>query len=1051
MQLSRPLNFNHLSEPLERGQRFRPRFAFDEMRLNYDQETGLIHITGINRYRSEFHLTSQEDGKLIKVYVRYPHQNETYAQLTFEHAAIIHWVNSMLPLDLPYIYLDLPTSIALNDFRLLADQIQSLGETNRLFARDLEETIKDICNPSEEQFDLIPELSVDFARWEIQLTFKIDVGKTYVLNNLMTKFYEPIVSQQPVQFGKNTHFLLNKKIFRPFSQALFDFMLKGIQHARQTDYFWDKKTISISSELVDDFIALCQWEDSPLAQQVTALENPITINIYQTQEDAFEARVNPLELFRLFVSPTNQWLFIGEDNQIIYHQALEKDYLVYKIFYAKKQEWTPLTPAQVQQLMQFQDRQQVSFDINFHMGFNEGPKPFELYLDISDENGLELTIPNPDTFPVHVEAIQSSMELNYQASQLEDPTKAFTLTIPNPEMIEKFMINTMPQLVTLGQVYITQALRHLSQPRRLPVRLGVSVSQGTLALDFSADDMDIKELKHILVAYKKKKRFYQLKNGDRIALPFDQLEEINILLNELNLTDIPTRTAKVPAFRLYQVKDLPSEFIQTDFDPTYFNQLKPQSLTISSQYSDILRPYQAQGVQWLLGLRHRGLCGILADDMGLGKSLQTIAYLASLEGDKRPASLIVAPASLLYNWEAEFKKFAPNLSICLVTGSAESRKDLYQHFGKGHHQVYITSYDYLRRDWEAYPDYQFDTLIIDEAHTIKNHNTKASKAVKNIKAQHRIALTGTPIENSLAELWSLFDFLMPGYLYSYPQFSRLFEKPIIRDNNQKKSDRLKQLVSPFILRRLKKEVLTELPEKIEETYYIGLNEEEAKLYQANLLLANQELLAGDPDLKKQSMKILALLTRLRQLALDGRLLYDNLAHPSSKVLATLEIIKTAVQNKEQVLVFSSFVGGLDLIAQALETQKISYTKLTGANSKEDRRQYVQAFQNGDYSVFLISLKAGGTGLNLTAASQVIQLDPWWNLSAQNQASDRAHRMGQDKTVTVYKMIAKGTIEEKILKLQEAKQEISDLFVENSTGSINLLSPDQIRDLFSSDL
>lgn len=405
----------------------------------------------------------------------------------------------------------------------------------------------------------------------------------------------------------------------------------------------------------------------------------------------------------------------------------------------------------------------------------------------------------------------------------------------------------------------------------------------------------------------------------------------------------------------------------------------------------------------------------------------------------------MVPASLIYNWQKELQKFPIPVPSHLITGQAAQRRASIEAYGNlpG---ILITSYDYLRRDLAYYQDLTFDTLVLDEGQYIKNAQSQIARAVKTLKADYRFALTGTPMENNLAELWSLFDFLLPGYLYSYPQFKKRFEHDIVKEDAIEASTKLKQMIEPFMLRRMKKEVMQDLPDKLEENYYISLERSEEKLYQASLMEAKQKL-AQEAGEGSQAIQVLALLTRLRQLALDPRLIYDNIQQASSKMKAAIELIQQALANGQSVLVFSNFTSALDLLQDSLTDRAIPCLVLTGQTPKQARQGAVEQFQASPGQVFLISLKAGGTGLNLTQASIVIHLDPWWNESAQNQATDRAYRIGQENNVTVYKLIAKGTLEEKMEALKQEKSALFDRFVEGSTGSVHHLSAEELRHLF----
>lgn len=366
---------------------------------------------------------------------------------------------------------------------------------------------------------------------------------------------------------------------------------------------------------------------------------------------------------------------------------------------------------------------------------------------------------------------------------------------------------------------------------------------------------------------------------------------------------------------------------------------------------------------------------------------------------------------------------------------------------QGDYDILVTSYDLLKRDIDQYEALKFDFQILDEAQYIKNHTTAASKAVKVIHSKTRLALTGTPIENRLSELWSIFDYLMPGFLYKYETFKKSFETPIVKNKDMAASERLRQMTAPFILRRLKKDVLRDLPEKLEEVRYAKPEKKQLDLYNGQLvhmqkLLKNQ----NEDDFNKNKLKVLAELTRIRQICCDPSLCFEDYNGGSAKREACMELIASAAESGHKMLVFSQFTSMLELLEKDLKASGLSWYKITGSTPKEERIRLVKAFNEDSVPVFLISLKAGGTGLNLTGADIVIHYDPWWNLAVQNQATDRAHRLGQTKTVTVYKLIMKDSIEEKILKLQEAKKDLADEILKGENGNLGSLSQEELREL-----
>ncbi|MBQ8752681.1 MAG: DEAD/DEAH box helicase, partial [Clostridia bacterium] len=442
----------------------------------------------------------------------------------------------------------------------------------------------------------------------------------------------------------------------------------------------------------------------------------------------------------------------------------------------------------------------------------------------------------------------------------------------------------------------------------------------------------------------------------------------------------------------------------------------------------VLRDSQTVGFGWLKALERIGCGGIMADEMGLGKTLQTIALLldAKEQGNSTP-SLVVCPTSLVLNWESEIRRFAPDLSVLSIIGSAEQREELLHSCGR--YDVILTSYDMLKRDVALYAGRRFAYHILDEAQYIKNPHTQNARAVKAIASNQRFALTGTPIENRISELWSIFDFLMPGFLYSYSRFRSQFESPILRDGDDVAREQLRRLVEPFILRRLKQDVLQELPPKTEQVLLVPLNEEQRQLYAANLAQARQQVQI--PGTNK--MAVLALLTRLRQLCCDPALCYEDYRGGSAKLDSCMELLRQGVENGHKILVFSQFTSLLDLLQKQLSREHMRFYRLDGSTPKEQRATSIEAFNRDDTPVFLISLKAGGTGLNLVGADTVIHFDPWWNLAAQEQATDRAHRIGQTRPVQVIKLIAKDTVEERILQLQERKQGLADALIPTGEG------------------
>jgi len=464
----------------------------------------------------------------------------------------------------------------------------------------------------------------------------------------------------------------------------------------------------------------------------------------------------------------------------------------------------------------------------------------------------------------------------------------------------------------------------------------------------------------------------------------------------------------------------------------------------------VLRGYQKEGVAWLRFLRVNGFGGILADDMVLGKTLQVLAHFDVLKKtNERPDAapwLIVCPSSLVFNWEAEARKFTPDLRVLSLHGPQRHEKFA----GILQHDLIITSYALLRRDAEHYGGVEFDTIVLDEAQHIKNRQTQNAQAVKATRARHRLVLTGTPLENSVLDLWSIFDFLMPGYLGSAADFRERYEAAIAREKNSAAQERLARRLRPFMLRRLKRDVAAELPEKLEQVSYCELAEDQRALYQGVLEAGRREMhkAAGAGGQGQSRMMVLTALLRLRQICCDPRLLKlegGGAAAPSGKTELFLELLEEALDGGHRVLVFSQFASMLDLLREELAAQQITFCHLDGAT--KNRAQVVEKFQSDpSIPVFLISLKAGGVGLNLTGADTVVHFDPWWNPAVEAQATDRAHRIGQKRVVTSYKLITRGTVEEKILNLQKRKRALTDAMLGDEEQLLQALSWEEIQDL-----
>ena len=630
---------------------------------------------------------------------------------------------------------------------------------------------------------------------------------------------------------------------------------------------------------------------------------------------------------------------------------------------------------------------------------------------------------------------------------------------PSEDALYRILTEGAPELSRYGEVQGSAAFLRCVTRSVPPIHVGVSVESGLLDISVLSKDIPPRELLDVLDSYRRKKTFHRLKNGDFLNLSGDdQFASLDAMMKELNLSaeEVIRGHIELPLFRALYLDTMLEKHheLASNRDRTYrallrgFRTIRDADYEVPAAQADILRPYQVYGYKWLRTLAAAGFGGILADEMGLGKTLQAITFLQAVKesGDSGP-SLIVCPASLVYNWQEEFQHFAPSLNVLPVAGPAPVRKSYLADALEENADIdaYITSYDLLRQDIAAYEKLRFSVMILDEAQYIKNQKAGMTKAVKVVQARTRLALTGTPIENRLAELWSIFDFLMPGFLYSYPEFLRKFETPITKNHEPAPVERLKRMTAPFILRRLKSDVLKDLPPKLEEVRYSRFESEQRKVYDGQVVRMKQ-MIAQSGQTGEERMRIFAELMRIRQICCDPALIFEDYSGGSAKRAACMELVQSAMGGGHRMLIFSQFTSMLSLLEEDLNRERIPYYKIVGATPKEQRIRLVKAFNEGETPVFLISLKAGGTGLNLTGADVVIHYDPWWNVAAQNQATDRAHRIGQRNQVTVYRMIVKGTIEEKILAMQEAKKDLADAILSGESESLFSLSNEELLEL-----
>ena len=666
----------------------------------------------------------------------------------------------------------------------------------------------------------------------------------------------------------------------------------------------------------------------------------------------------------------------------------------------------------------------------------------EAYFDYDKDNIYEKT-----RFLKNEEEIDINKVTNfYEVSQIkhyQDILSSygfFDHVLTDGGLVWDFLNSTLDNLRAVATLYFSKNLENRSTSSFASPNISIKKEGSMLEVLVDNSVYSDEELKAILIGLKRKKKFVKI--GDNfISLLSDDTKKFYDFAKDFDLINENSLNKKkeVPLYYAFKAYGNDNSFLSMD---SYLDEVFTDLKGFSDSNIDIpkingeLRPYQVDGVKWLTTLYKYSLGGILADDMGLGKTIETIAFINTIKNDK--PILIVSPKSLVFNWVSEFNKFAKDIPVYPIIGTVEERKKIIKKIKNDKFGVFFISYDSLRNEYENLTDFTFDLVILDEAQFIKNMHAKKTNAVKQMNALHTIALTGTPIENNIYDLWSIFDFLMPHYLLDYEDFKDSYE------SDEEYVKIVKNKVAPFILRRRKEDVLKDLPEKYEVIMTTEMSVEQRKLYDAFRLKAKEELKSKDGG--SHVMEVLSIITRLRQICVDPSTFVDNFTGESGKITMLKEIIETKLKDNHRFLIFSQFVSALNIVKNEIEKMGIKYFMITGDTSAKERLNICNEFNaNEDYKIVLISLKAGGTGLNLVGADVVIHLDPWWNYSAQNQASDRAHRIGQTRTVEVIKLIAENSIEERVVSLQDEKKELVDKVISNDDSSIKKLS---IKDLKS---
>lgn len=612
--------------------------------------------------------------------------------------------------------------------------------------------------------------------------------------------------------------------------------------------------------------------------------------------------------------------------------------------------------------------------------------------------------------------------------------------LADQEKVFTFLSSDLSSLQSQAEIYLSQSVSGIKVSSLGKIDVKATSGIDWLSLNISCLDFDEEELKEILKAHKKKKKFIKLE-GRFIKIDSPELNELENLEERIGLGDEVLFGKEVPLYMGFKIGETSIKKLSIqgsqDIQKAILDvaSFKTKEIELSSKFTKVLKPYQSDGIRWMMSLYEHHLGGVLGDDMGLGKSLESIAFISLLK-EAKPI-LIVCPKSLVYNWLHEFSLWDKDMRVYPISGSRSERISVISSIKNNEKVVYVTSYDSLRNDVSCYDGLFFSLLFLDETQFIKNSNAKKSAASKRLRATSRFGLTGTPLENGVMDLWSVFDFLLPGYLGRADSFRNKYQK------DEADLTSLKEKLLPFILRRKKVDVLKELPKKNVSLFMIEMDEKSKKLYAACLLEARDKLSEGG------AFSVLPTLTKLREIAVDPSSFFEGKFETSSKLTFALESIATSIKEGHRILVFSSFKRVLDHLGALLIDEGIPSFSITGETSSKDRIRICDDFNHfSEEKVVLVSLKAGGTGLNLQGADIVIHLDPWWNIASEEQATDRAYRIGQTRNVNVYKLIAHDSIEEKVVSLQKKKKKLYDALISDSDKPLTSLTKEDIAFLLS---
>ena len=977
-------------------------------------------------------------------------------------------------------------------FRKIVTELYN-EELQEINAEELEQL------PENKKIKIEPRLIFDRFDSKLKLEIKIGNSRMYKIKDLPA-FYTRMARNEYYKYGDKLEFVHTRENFTDKSKPLLDFvlryseMLKYAENGNKYTYYGNtlnNTRITLGESSIDEAFDVLKNKrvltdvDRTSTQIELIEENPnIRFELSKTKDGTYKIKPNK-EIFSIQVFNGKKYTYVTEgmrlyrcskefENTVIKLVKIFKESYITELDLGEEdlkdlysvimprvgnciklknisedeiEEYKPKNLG-IKVYLDFDENDYVIADVKFCYG-NEEFNPLEKNINIKNTRNIL--------------AENKNLNLLRKTGFMVD-TQNLRFILPDNDKIYNFLANDIEIYMQRFEVLATDNFKSKEIRKPKIGTIGVRVENNLLSIDFKKLNIDVNEIKDVMQKYQLKKKYYRLKDGSFLNLEENpDIEFLDKIVTgmDLDYDDLEKDSIKLPVSRSLYLNELlkreetinaskSNEFqkVVNDLEKDNIN----EDIEVPTEMDDILRDYQKTGFKWLRVLDSYHFGGILADDMGLGKTLQVLAILLDYKqkNKEKRTSIVICPSSLSLNWLGEATKFAPELKVCVIKGNAKERERLIKNVQKN--DLIITSYDLLKRDVEIYKEinYNFKYIIADEAQYMKNSTTQNAKAIKELKGETKYALTGTPIENSLAELWSIFDFVMPGYLFKYKKFKTLYEIPIVKENDERAMNRLKMLIAPFILRRNKKDVLTELPEKTITVLNNQMTDEQEAVYLSYLAQAKQEV-AYEIQLngfEKSQFKILSILTRLRQICCHPSLFIKDYKDESSKLNQCIEILSDAIEAGHKILLFSGYTSMFDIIEQELKSKKIKYFKLTGSTKIDERIKLVDEFNsNSEIKVFLISLKAGGTGLNLTGADMVIHYDPWWNQSAENQATDRAYRIGQKNNVQVYKLITSNSIEEKIYELQNKKAELIDNMLDTKTSFVNKLNKDEIMSLF----